>query len=346
MDTPVRTIEVHAEGEPGRVVLDAEHWVVGDSITQRFDYCVANLDFLRTLLLHEPRGYPATCAVFVLPPTRTDADAGIIVLEQGGFTAMSGSNTMCAVTGMLDAGIIEMTEPVTTVTLETAVGLVTAEARCTNGRIIDVTVTNVPAYVVDLDRSLSIPGFGVVPIDVVFGGQFFAQVRADMLGVELHRDNARELLDLGMRIKAAALEQIDVVHPDNPSIDAIGLVMIYADPDAAGAPGRNTVILPGALDRSPCGTGTCGRMAARVARGQLTIGEQFVHESILGTRFIGRALAEAQVGGVPAIIPSITGRTFITGRAEWVLDPHDPFPTGYTVPDFWPTDASRGISSD
>lgn len=336
MDTPLRTIEVHAEGEPGRVVLDAERWVKGDTIEERFDYCVANLDDLRTLLLHEPRGYPATCAVFVMPPTRADTDAGIIVLEQGGFTAMSGSNTMCAVTGMLDAGVIAMTEPVTTVTLETAVGLVTAEAHCAHGRVIDVTVTNVPAYVVDLDRPLSVPGIGVIPVDVVFGGQFFVQVRADVLDIELHRDNARELLDVGMRIKGAALSNIEVVHPDNPSIDAIGLVMIYTDPVAPDEPGRNTVILPGALDRSPCGTGTCGRMAARVARGQLTIGEQFVHESILGTRFIGRAVAAAQVAGVPAIVPSITGRTFITGRAEWVVDARDPFPTGYTLPDFWP----------
>ena len=336
LSAPVRTVEVHAEGEPGRVILDAERWVRGESIEERFDYSVANLDGLRHLLLHEPRGYPATCGVFILPPTSPEADAGIIVLEQGGFTPMSGSNTMCAVTGMLDAGVVAMSEPVTTVILETAVGLVRAEARCENGRVIDVTVTNVPAFVVDLDRPLVVPGIGTIPVDVVFGGQFFAQVRAETLGIELHRDRARELLDLGMRIKAAAVTDIDVVHPHNPAIDVIGLVMIYSDPVNPDEPGRNTVILPGALDRSPCGTGTCGRMAARVARGQLTIGGQFVHESILGTRFIGRAIDATEVAGVPAIVPSITGRTFVTGRAEWVLDPHDPFPAGYTLPDFWP----------
>ena len=332
----MRTIEVHAEGEPGRVVLDAQKWVEGDSIEERFAYCRDNLDHLRHLLLHEPRGYPATCAVFVLPPTTAQADAGIVVLEQGGFTPMSGSNTMCAVTGMLDAGVIDMVEPVTTVTLETAVGLVTAQARCENGRVVDVTVTNVPAFVVDLDRPLTVPGLGEFGVDVVFGGQFFVQVRADALGIELHRDNARQLLDAGMRIKAAAVDQIQVRHPINPDINTIGLVMVYADPAGPNEPGRNTVILPGALDRSPCGTGTCARMAARVARGQLSVGEEFVHESILGTRFIGRVVAQVDVAGVPAIVPSITGRTFITGRAAWVLDPHDPFPTGYTLPDFWP----------
>ena len=336
MTTRVRTIEVHAEGEPGRVVLDAEHWVVGDSITQRFAYARDHLDDLRHLLLHEPRGYPATCAVLVLPPTDPAADAGIIVLEQGGFTPMSGSNTMCAVTGMLDAGVMEMVEPVTTVTLETAVGLVTAEARCENGRVVDVTVRNVPAFVVALDHPLDVPGLGSIPVDVVFGGQFFVQVRAEVLGVDLDRKNARELLDLGTRIKAAALEGISVRHPLNPDIDAVGLVMIYADPLEPGGPGHNTVILPGALDRSPCGTGTCGRMAARVARGELEVGETFEHRSILGTRFIGEVLGETDIAGTAAILPAITGRTFVTGRAEWVLDPDDPFPTGYTLGDFWP----------
>lgn len=336
MTQRVRTIEVHAEGEPGRVVLDAEQWVEGDTIAERFAYARDHLDPLRHLLLHEPRGYPATCAVFVLPPTDPAADAGIIVLEQGGFTPMSGSNTMCAVTGMLDAGIIEMVEPVTTITLETAVGLVTAEANCSNGRVVDVRVRNVPAYTVELDRALSVPGIGEIPVDVVFGGQFFAQVRADELGVELDPKNARELLDLGMRIKAAALEGISVRHRLNPDIDSIGLVMIYADPLAPGEPGHNTVILPGALDRSPCGTGTCGRMAARVARGQLDIGGTFEHRSILGTRFIGEVLGQTEIAGIPAILPAITGRTFITGRAEWELHPDDPFPTGYTLGDFWP----------
>lgn len=336
MTLSIQTVEVHAEGEPGRVVLGAQQWVQGDTIEERFAFCRDNLDHLRHLLLHEPRGYPASCAVLVLPATRPEADAGIVVLEQGGFTAMSGSNTMCAVTGMLDAGIIEMVEPITTVTLETAVGLVTAQARCENGRVVDVTVTNVPAFVVDLDRPLHVPGLGEVLVDVVFGGQFFVQARAQDLGIELNRDNARLLLDLGMRIKAAALLDIEVRHPLNPEVDEVGLVMIYADPPAPDAPGRNTVILPGALDRSPCGTGTCGRMAARVARGQLEIGAEFVHESILGTRFIGRPLDATEVAGIPAIVPSITGRAFITGRAEWVLDPNDPFPTGYTLPDFWP----------
>ncbi len=333
----LHTIEVHAEGEPGRVVLDADHLIIGDTMAARLQYCKENLDGLRRLLITEPRGYPATCAVFLTSPVTESAHAGLIVLEQGGFTPMSGSNTMCAVTALIDSGRVPMVEPVTTVVLDTAVGLVTAEAHCENGRVVDVTVTNVPAFTVALDRPIHVDGCGEVLVDVVFGGQFFVQARADRLGVTLDPVQGHSLVTLGMHVLDSARQQIDVVHPLEPTINTIGLIMLYEDPVAPGEPGRNAVVLPGALDRSPCGTGTCGRMAARVSRGQQVIGETFEHRSILDTRFIGKAIASSQVGDWPAIIPQITGRTFITGRAEWVLDPHDPFPAGYVLGDIWPT---------
>jgi proline racemase len=332
----LHTVEVHAEGEPGRIVLDADHLIKGDSMAQRLTYCRENLDDLRRLLITEPRGYPATCAVFLTSPVTESAHAGIIVLEQGGFTPMSGSNTMCAATALIDSGRVPMVEPVTTVVLDTAVGLVTAEARCENGRVVDVTVTNVPAFTVALDHPISVAGHGEVLVDVVFGGQFFVQVSADRLGVTLDPEKGRYLVELGMHVLESAREQITVVHPLEPTINTIGLIMLYEDPPAPGEPGRNTVVLPGALDRSPCGTGTCGRMAARVTRGDQVIGEEFEHRSILDTRFIGKAVATTQVGEWPAIIPQITGRTFITGRAEWVVDPQDPFPAGYMLGDIWP----------
>lgn len=333
----LHTIEVHAEGEPGRVVLDADSFIHGDTMAARLQFCKENLDDLRRLLITEPRGYPATCAVFLTSPVSENAHAGLIVLEQGGFTPMSGSNTMCAVTALLDSGRIPMAEPVTTVVLDTAVGLVTAEAHCQNGRVVDVTVTNVPAFAVALDHPIDVEGHGEILVDVVFGGQFFVQVRADRLGVTLDPSHGHSLVTLGMHVLDCARRQISVQHPLEPSINTIGLIMLYEDPAGPGQPGRNTVVLPGALDRSPCGTGTCGRMAARVSRGQQLIGETFEHRSILDTRFIGKALASTQVGEWPAIIPQITGRTFVIGRAEWVLDPSDPFPAGYVLGDIWPT---------
>jgi proline racemase len=346
--SPIETVEVHAEGEPGRVVLGAERWVHGASIEERFAYCREHLDGFRRLLLQEPRGAPALCAVLTMAPTHPDADVALIVAESAGFTPMSGSNTMCAVTALLETGVLAVRGPVTEVVIETAVGLVRAEAHVTDGRVREVTVHNVPAFVVELDRVLDVQGFGEVRADVVFGGQFFAQVRAEDLGLDIVGSEARALISAGARVKLAAAEQLDLQHPEHPDVRGINLVMFHGPPRSAGAHGQNTVVLTGSslsddprtwtgtLDRSPCGTGTCGRMAARHARGELRIGEPFVHESVIGTRFVGRVHGTTTVGDRPAVVPSITGRAWLTGRASWSLDPDDPFPHGFTVDDVWP----------
>ncbi len=344
----LESIEVHAEGEPGRVILNAASLVHGATMQERFDYARRNLDGLRTAILHEPRGYPALCAVLLLPAVNPGSDLGIIVLEQGGFTPMSGSNTMCAVTAALEAGIVPITGPEMEVAIDTAVGTVKAIAHVEAGKVASVTVVNVPAFVVGLDTPLDVPEHGKVPADIVFGGQFFAQVRAADLGVELDPGNARELVRAGALIKLAAQEQLHLTHPANPALDNVNLVMIHDGDRIRGHDSRNTVVITqggldrdrpetwtGALDRSPCGTGTSARMAALHARGQLEIGEDFVHRSIIGSTFIGRLIGTAEVGGTPAVRPTITGRAWVTGRATWVLDPTDPYPHGYTVGDIW-----------
>jgi proline racemase len=342
------TVEVHAEGEPGRVVLDAGHLVRGDTMAERLAYCRAHLDGLRELLLHEPRGYPALCAVLLLPPVTPGADLGIVVVEQGGFTPMSGSNTMCAVAGAVAAGVLSPSGPVLDVALDTAAGLVRARAEIRDGRVVAVTVANVPAYVVALDRPLEVPELGTVPVDVVFGGQFFVQAAAADCGLDLDPGRARELVRAGALLRIAAREQVDVRHPLNPGIAGVSLVMLHSGPLLPGVPARNAVVLTsdpldagrpgtwsGILDRSPCGTGTCARMAALHARGQLAVGAEFTHESILGTRFTGRLSGVTDVCGIPAVDPVIRGRTWVTGHARWTVDPDDPYPTGYTLPDLW-----------
>jgi proline racemase len=343
------TVEVHAEGEPGRVVVDAGSLVRGDTMAERLAYCREHLQWLRTLLLHEPRGYPALCAVLILPPVSAGADFAIVVLEQGGFTPMSGSNTMCAVAGAVAAGLLAPAGPTLDVTIDTAVGRVSACAEIRDGRVASVTVTNVPSYVVALDHPLEVPGAGTVPVDVVFGGQFFVQAAAADCGLALDADRAPELVRMGAQLRIAAREQVDVRHPLSPGIAGVSLVMLHSGARRAGEAARNTVVLTqdpllrdrpetwtGFLDRSPCGTGTCGRMAALHARGDLAIGEDFVHHSILGTRFLGRVTGTTTLAGIPAVLPTITGRTWVTGHARWVLDPDDPYPAGYTVPDLWP----------
>jgi proline racemase len=342
------TVEVHAEGEPGRVVLGAEAFVEGATMAERFVFCREHLDGLRRRLLQEPRGTPALCAVLAMTPIDPRADVAIVVAESAGFTPMSGSNTMCAVTALLETGVLPRHEPVTELVIETAVGLVRVDADVRGGKVRSVTVHNVPAFVVELDRVLEVPGFGEIVGDVVFGGQFFVLVRAADLGLTLEPHRAGELVEAGARIKYAASRQLDLRHPVHQDVHGLNLVMLCGPPGSPDADGRNAVVLTGAnlsedprswrgtLDRSPCGTGTCGRMAALHARGQLEVGQPFVHESVIGTRFVGRLTGTTTAGTTVAVRPSITGRAWVTGRATWTLDPTDPFPEGFAVADVWP----------
>ncbi|MTD13913.1 hypothetical protein GIS00_08150 [Nakamurella sp. YIM 132087] len=349
-------IEVHAEGEPGRILTTVADLVRGDTMAERLAWCREHLDPLRLLMLHEPRGYPGLCAVLLLPPVRPGSHFGIVVVEQGGFTPMSGSNTICTVTAVLERGLVPVpsgpvgADGVTTtdVVIDTAVGTVTARARTLGAKVLSVTVVNVPAFVVGLDLPLEVPEFGTVPVDVVFGGQFFVQTDVRNLGLALDPDHGRQLARAGAMLKLAALEQFPVSHPESPGAGTINLVMLHTGDRTPGVPDRNTVVLDngplrrddpstwtGALDRSPCGTGTCGRMAALHARGRLAVGEEFVHHSIIGSRFTGRLTGTTTVGDRPAVLPTITGRGWVTGRSTWELDPTDLFPTGYTVGDLW-----------
>jgi proline racemase len=344
----IATIDVHAAGEPGRVLIGSGLLARGATMAEKLEYARAHLDWLRRLVLREPRGYPAMCAVLITAPCDPRADVGIIVLEQGGFRPMSGSNTICAVTALLETGALPVTAPRQRVVLDTAVGLVEATATVDDGQVTEVALRNVPAFVEALDYPLEVPHLGSLDVDVVFGGQFFVQARAADAKVDLHPSSAKAIVRAGALIRAAAREQIAVRHPDNPAICGIDLVMLHGPSDDPDAAGRNAVVCPtgtvdfddpetwtGSLDRSPCGTGTCGRMAAKHARGELALGEPFVHESILGTRFTGRL--EELVPGHPkgAVRPVIAGSAWISGMGRLLLAPDDPFPEGYTVADLW-----------
>jgi proline racemase len=350
----VHAIDVHAEGEPGRVLIGSHLHVRGATMAERLQYCEKHLDDLRRLLLREPRGYPALCGALVLPPADPSADFGLVVLEQGGFRPMSGSNLICAVTALVETGAVPVTEPVTEITVDTAVGLVRVRAEVEGGKATRVTFANVPAFAVALDHVLELPEYGPVPVDIVFGGQFYVQARAADLGVRLEPDAAKKLARAGAVLRTAAQRQFPVSHPLNPGIDQISLVMIHGPSPTPGVAGRNTVVLPngevdladpatwtGTLDRSPCGTGTSGRMAALHARGELPLNTPFVHESIIGTTFTGTLLATTRTGPYEAVLPTISGRGWITAFSEYVLDETDPFPHGYTLGDLWGEQASR-----
>lgn len=344
----VSTIDVHAEGEPGRVILGGHLGVRGRTMSERLNWCNAHLDDLRQWLLREPRGHPSMCGVLVLPPLSDAADASIIILEQGGFRPMSGSNTMCAVTALLETGALPMYEPETVVRIETAAGLIEATAKVRGPKVESVQVRNVPAWVAELDVKVEVPEYGSIAADVAFGGQFFVQAPAAAMGVALGPENAPAIVRAGMALLAAAREQIPVTHPVDATLSQLTLVMLHGPGNKPGIDGRNSVILPnahitpndpetwrGSLDRSPCGTGTSARMACLHARGELAIGQAFVHEGVLGTTFRGMLHEQAEVAGRPAVLPSITGRAWISGINQHILHPEDPFPRGYTLGDIW-----------
>ena len=262
----------------------------------------------------------------------------------------SGSNTICTVTAAVETGLVPVPPGASSVevVIDTAVGTVRATAHLDGPKVRQVTVANVPSYVVALDHPLEVPEFGTVPVDIVFGGQFYAQTDVRNLGLSLDPRLAKELARAGNMIKMAAVQQFPVSHLVNPGISGVSLVMLHSGDRVTGEVSRNTVVTStgpvladdprtwtGALDRSPCGTGTSGRMAALHRRGQLAIGEDFVHRSIIDSEFTGRLVGETTIGDQPAVLPTITGRGWVTGRAQWYLDDSDIFPTGFTVGDIW-----------
>jgi proline racemase len=346
----ITSIDVHAEGEAGRILLGAHLLVRGSTWRERMAWCETRLDWLRRLLLREPRAHPSMCAVLVLPPLDPDADVGIIILEQGGFQPMSGSNTMCAVTALLETGNLPAAEPETVVRIDTAVGPVEATAGVEGGRVRWVRVRNVPSFALALDRKVVVPEYGTIAADIAFGGRFYVLARAADMGVRLGPDQAPAIARAGAALLAAAREQVPVVHPEQPDVTEISLVMLHGPTDSPDVSGRNSVVLPtgrislddpaswrGILDRSPCGTGTSARMAALYARGELGLGVPFVHQGVLGTTFTGMLHERTTVGGREAVVPSIQGRAWITGYVQHVLQPDDPFPSGLTCGDIWST---------
>jgi proline racemase len=344
----ITAVDAHACGEPGRVITGGVLDVPGKTMFEKMRYFETQADGLRKLMLREPRGYPAANCNLILPPTRPDADAGFIIMEQVEYPGMSGSNTICVVTVLLETGMIPITGPVMTLKLDTPAGLVEAKAETAGGKVTRVTFRNVPAFAVHLNKMIEVPQLGTVKVDVAYGGMFYVIADAEPLGLRLLPNEARDLVRVGEMIKAAAAEQLPVQHPENPGISGITIAQLSAPSRNPQFSRQNTVIVStgkldwnrpsswtGALDRSPCGTGTCAKMATLHAKGTLPLEQDFVHEGILGTTFTGRLVAETRVGPYAAVVPTLSGRAWITGMANYVVDDDDPFPEGYTVGDIW-----------
>lgn len=344
----IHAVDLHAGGEPGRVIVGGVLDVPGATMFEKMTHLATHADDLRKRMLREPRGYPAANCNLVLPPTRPEADAGFVIMEQVEYPPMSGTNTICVTTALIETGMVASSEPVTELTLETPAGLIDVTAEVEGGKVKSVTFENVPAFAVHIDREIDVPELGAVRVDVAWGGMFYVIADAAPFGLRLTADEGGTIARIGEMIKKAAREQLDAVHPENSKIEGITIAQLSGPPLDPQASRKNAVVVStgeldwkrpetwtGALDRSPCGTGTCAKMAVLHRKGELGLDEPFRHEGPLGTIFTGKLVREATVGRYPAVVPTISGSAWITGFAQYVVDPDDPFPNGFTVGDIW-----------
>ena len=352
----IAAVDAHV-GSPCRVVLGGFGAldVPGATMFEKKRYLEQHRDWLRRLMVREPRGMPAQCLNVVLPPANPAADVGLVIMEQARYyPPMSGGNVICVVTVLLETGTLPITGPVTEVTLDTPAGLVVARASCAAGRVTAVEVRNVPSFAAALDVPIEVEGLGRLVVDVAYGGMFYVCLPAAPLGLGLEPEYGAELARVGEQIKAAAQEQLAVSHPENPAIDKIESLLWHGPPKDARHSGRNAVIVStgaidpdrpetwkSVIDRCPCGTGTSARMAVLRAKGELELGEAFRHESILDLMWVGRALEDVMVGDSAGIVPTISGQAWISAHATYVLAEDDPFPEGFTVTDLWAPEERR-----
>jgi proline racemase len=335
----ITVVGAHAEGEPNEVITGGVLNIPGATMFEKARWLEAKGDDLRAFLLHEPRGKVSQCTNLVLPSNHPEAQAGYVIIEPASYPPMSGTNTICTATVLLETGMIPMVEPVTDLVLEAPGGLIRLRAECADGKVQSVTFRNIPSFVLHRDATIEVEGHGSLRVDVAYGGMLYVLADAADCGFAITSDEAADLSAVGEKVKRAAAEQLPAVHPENPEIHTVNQTL-WAGPlrvENGVRTARNGVIVsPGRLDRSPCGTGTCARLALLHARGEVAAGEPFIHESIIGTRFTGRIFETGRTAGIPNVSVEITGRAWITAFHQYVLDPSDPFPTGYTLSDTWP----------
>ncbi|GAA1773205.1 proline racemase family protein [Agromyces lapidis] len=322
-------VDSHTEGMPTRVVTGGVGRIPGATMNDRRLYAMEHLDGLRGLLMNEPRGHASMSGALLQPPARDDADWGVVFIEASGFLPMCGHGTIGVATVLVETGMVEVTEPVTEIRLDVPAGLVIARVAVEGGRAKHVTIENVPSFAERLDASIEVPGYGEVPYSIAFGGNFYALVELEAVGLPFDRSRQDEILRAGLAIMDAINTQAPPQHPVIAGANHVHHVEFIAPGSDAVRSRHAMAIHPGWFDRSPCGTGTSARMAELFARGELALDTDFVNESFIGTEFTGRLVRETEVGGIPAVVPTITGRAWVTGLGQYLLDDDDPFPEGF-----------------
>jgi len=328
----ISTIDTHTEGEPTRTIIGGIPNISGDTIAAKMLYLKENEDSLRTMLMYEPRGNEVMSGAILTQPCDPQADMGVIYIEVGGYLPMCGHDTIGCCTAMVEAGLVPVHEPVTKITLDTPAGLVVASVAVEDLVAKSVTFRNIPAFLYKADVTVDVPSYGRVTMDIAYGGNFYALVEAEKLGLVISPERAGELIRAGIAVRDAVNAQLDVRHPEKPFITGVTHVEFFGPPTHPQAQAKNAVIIPpGSIDRSPCGTGTSAKVATLYTKGRLNLGEEFVHESIIGTTFKARVVETTTVGNLPAVIPEITGRAYVTGLHQFVVDPDDPLKQGFLL---------------
>ena len=329
----------HAGGEIGNVVTGGVLPPAGTTVFEQMQTLAREGDWLRRLLLREPRGSVACHANLIVPASRSGCDAGFIIMEPTEYPPMSGSNSICTATVLLETGMVEMREPVTSFRLEAPAGPIDITAGCRAGKVEWVELENVACFTDRLDAPVEVEGLGTILVDVAFGGMWYAIADGVALGFAFTPEEARDLSAIGTRIHDAAREQLNPVHPENPDIAGISIVQLAEPWRGPGKTSKNAVIVaPGRLDRSATGTGLSARIAALHARGSMHVGDSMTHASVIGSTFEGRIVREIPIGGRAGVVPAIRGSAWITGVTRVLVDPTDPFPEGYLLSDTWPGD--------
>ncbi|MCX6429976.1 MAG: proline racemase family protein [Actinobacteria bacterium] len=327
----VTTVESHTEGMPTRVVTSGVGEIPGATMFERRKYFMENMDEIRQWLMYEPRGHSAMSGAILQTSTRPDADWGVVYIEVSGCLPMCGHGTIGVATVLVGKRMVTVVEPITTIRLDTPAGLVVVEVAVKDGKAENVTIINVPSFSLALNQKVDVSGFGEIIYDMAFGGNFYAIIPIERVGITFERHNGQALLNAGLAISSAINKQNPPVHPENSEIAGCHHIDFISQGNDKFHWRNAMAINPGWFDRSPCGTGTSARLAQMAALGEISEGDVLVNESWIGSQFQARIVGRTEVGGIPAIIPAITGRAWIMGESTWILDPTDPFPSGFLV---------------
>lgn len=328
----ISAIDTHTAGEPTRIVMSGLPIIPGMTMVAKKHYIKNHLDYIRTLLMHEPRGHKEMFGAIITPPTTNRGQYGVIFMDNAGYVDMCGSGIIGITTALIEIGMINKTEPETIIMFDTPAGLIESHARVKNNQVYEISVANVSSFLYAKDIELVLPNSRKITIDVSFGGNFFAITHAKILGVSLQAENISKLIELGMMVKKAVNDQFKVQHPIEQHINTVELTAIYDQPKPSQPYSKNVIIFGnGQMDRSPCGTGTSAIMATLYGKGKLQLNVEFTSESIIGSSFRGKLVREVQVGDFVAVDPMITGKAFITGIQQFVVDPRDPMKYGFVI---------------